>query len=140
MCNSLASNAIAMANKEVEKEIARKKKKRGQYRRCETKSQSLISIAFCSINEELQSLYIYLVIAPCICKRELGIMIKKVFISQLQCKAIPISDNNNLLFTSTLQANVRRWGGTQVFMVLQQLPDSSQGGLAIKRVRLPFTP
>ena len=40
LCNSLASNAIAMANKEVEKEIA-KKKKRGQYRRCGTKSGSL---------------------------------------------------------------------------------------------------
>ena len=41
LCNSLASNAIAMANKEVEKEIAKKKKKRGQYRRCETKLGSL---------------------------------------------------------------------------------------------------
>ena len=41
LCNSLASNAIAMANKEVEKEIA-KKKKRGQYGRCETKLQRLI--------------------------------------------------------------------------------------------------
>ena len=38
LCNSLASNAIAMANKEVEKEIA-KKKKRGQ---CETKSNGRV--------------------------------------------------------------------------------------------------
>ena len=35
LCNSIASNAIAMANKEVEKEIAKKKKKCGLYRRCE---------------------------------------------------------------------------------------------------------
>ena len=33
LCNSVSSNAIATANKEVEK-IA-EKKKRGQYRRCE---------------------------------------------------------------------------------------------------------
>ena len=46
LCNSVASNAIAMANKEVEKEIAKKKKKRGQYRRCEI--SQLISIALCS--------------------------------------------------------------------------------------------
>ena len=35
LCNSVSSSAIAMANKEVEKELAAKKKKRGQYRRCE---------------------------------------------------------------------------------------------------------
>jgi hypothetical protein len=34
LCNSVASNAIAMANREVEKEIAKRKKKRGRYRRC----------------------------------------------------------------------------------------------------------
>ena len=35
LCNSISSNAIAMANKEVKKKIAEKKKKRGQYSRCE---------------------------------------------------------------------------------------------------------
>ena len=49
MCNSVASNAIAMANKGVEKEIAKNKKKRGQYRRCEISPKFLISIALCSI-------------------------------------------------------------------------------------------
>ena len=33
LCNSIASNAIAMANREVEKEIAKKKNKCGQYRK-----------------------------------------------------------------------------------------------------------
>ena len=38
LSNSVASSAIAMANKEVEKEIA-KKKKRGPYKRCEVRNK-----------------------------------------------------------------------------------------------------
>lgn len=40
LSNSVASNAIAMANREVDKEIAKTKKKRGQYRRCDVCQQN----------------------------------------------------------------------------------------------------
>ena len=46
LSNSVASNAIAMANREVEKEIAKTKKKRGQYRRCVFVNKISVSIVY----------------------------------------------------------------------------------------------